>query len=233
MTLYFAYGSNMNKAVMARHAPDAVAVGIAKREHWRFIIAREGYGSIEPSPGGTVHGVVWKVSDRDLVGLDAYESVETGLYHRRDLKVSLDDQPVRALTYIVTEPGTGWPKPGYIAQVMAGGGEFGLPFHYLTEISRWAPFAQRVVIHGRVQGVGYRAWTEHKASQRGLCGWVRNRRDGTVEALFFGPGPEVDAMIMDCRRGPPGAAVERIEERQARDDECPQAGSAFAVRPTV
>jgi acylphosphatase len=76
-----------------------------------------------------------------------------------------------------------------------------------------------VVIHGRVQGVGYRAWTELTALERGLEGWVRNRRDGSVEAVFKGPDEEVAAMIAECRRGPPGARVDAIDQREATADE--------------
>ncbi len=137
MSLYFAYGSNMSKAVMAEHAPDATPVGVAQCDHWRFIIAREGYASIEPSPGSVVHGVLWKVSDRDLVGLDAYESIETGLYHRRDLAVSHRDRPLRALSYVVTQPGTGRPEPDYLALCLEAGRAWGLPDHYLAELARW------------------------------------------------------------------------------------------------
>lgn len=78
---------------------------------------------------------------------------------------------------------------------------------------------RRVVIHGRVQGVGYRVWTEVTALERGLEGWVRNRRDGSVEAVFGGPEGDVAAMIAECRRGPPGAWVEIIDQREAKPDE--------------
>ena len=69
----------------------------------------------------------------------------------------------------------------------------------------------RVVISGRVQAVWYRGWTVDEAAARGLDGWVRNRRDGTVEAVFQGPPEVVEAMIDACRQGPPAARVERIE----------------------
>lgn len=65
----------------------------------------------------------------------------------------------------------------------------------------------RVRIRGRVQGVGYRVWTRAVAEDLGLSGWVRNRADGSVEALFSGPAEDVDAMIARCRNGPLGAAV--------------------------
>jgi acylphosphatase len=78
---------------------------------------------------------------------------------------------------------------------------------------------RHVVIRGRVQGVGYRAWTEVTALERGLKGWVRNRRDGSVEALFGGTQEAVAAMIAQCRRGPPGARVDAIDQREATPDE--------------
>jgi len=78
---------------------------------------------------------------------------------------------------------------------------------------------RHVLIRGRVQGVGYRAWTEVSALEHGLEGWVRNRRDGSVEAVFGGSDNEVAAMIADCRRGPPGAWVETIDQREATPEE--------------
>ena len=78
---------------------------------------------------------------------------------------------------------------------------------------------RHVVIRGRVQGVGYRAWTEVTALERGLEGWVRNCRDGSVEAVFSGPDGDVVAMIAQCRRGPPGARVDAIDQREATPDE--------------
>jgi acylphosphatase len=78
---------------------------------------------------------------------------------------------------------------------------------------------RHVLIRGRVQGVGYRVWTEVTALERGLEGWVRNCRDGSVEAVFGGPEGDVAAMIAQCRRGPPGARVETIDQREATPDE--------------
>ena len=69
----------------------------------------------------------------------------------------------------------------------------------------------RVIVSGRVQGVWYRGWTVDEAAARGLDGWVRNRRDGTVEAVFSGPADKVDAMIEACWNGPPPARVDAVE----------------------
>ena len=68
----------------------------------------------------------------------------------------------------------------------------------------------RVVVHGRVQGVWYRSWTQKEAIRLGLSGSVRNCSDGTVEAIFSGPESEIDAMLAACLNGPPLASVKRI-----------------------
>ncbi len=81
--------------------------------------------------------------------------------------------------------------------------------------------AVRVRIEGRVQGVWYRGWAVDEAGARGLRGWVRNRADGSVEALFIGREKAVRDMIAACRRGPPHALVQRIEEFAASDDGAP------------
>ena len=68
-----------------------------------------------------------------------------------------------------------------------------------------------VQIHGRVQGVSFRAWTQHLAELHGLSGWVRNRQDGSVEAVFSGPENLVQVMLKACHQGPAGALVETVE----------------------
>jgi len=93
----------------------------------------------------------------------------------------------------------------------------------------------RVVIRGRVQGVGYRAWAEYTAQERGVAGWVRNRRDGAVEALFAGMADDVLAMIEACREGPPGALVQAVDQLSADTDDLAlrRGGEAFSVLSTV
>jgi acylphosphatase len=94
---------------------------------------------------------------------------------------------------------------------------------------------RRVLIRGRVQGVGYRAFAEYAALDHGLEGFVRNRRDGAVEAVFAGPAEAVAAMIEACRRGPPGARVDAIDQREggAADLAPRRPGERFSVLPTV
>ena len=78
-----------------------------------------------------------------------------------------------------------------------------------------APIARRLVIAGRVQGVGFRYAFADEARTRGLGGWVRNRRDGRVEALVSGPAPAVEAVIAWARVGPPAARVSSVEIEEA------------------
>jgi acylphosphatase len=94
---------------------------------------------------------------------------------------------------------------------------------------------RQVTIRGRVQGVGFRYWVEQEASERGLKGWVRNRRDGSVEALFAGPAPVVAEMTGICRRGPPSARVEAVREEPAGPDalNSRRPGERFSVLPTI
>ena len=70
---------------------------------------------------------------------------------------------------------------------------------------------KRVVVHGFVQGVGFRYAVERAARQRGVAGWVRNRPDGTVEAVFEGAADDVAALVRYCEEGPRGAQVSRVE----------------------
>jgi acylphosphatase len=94
---------------------------------------------------------------------------------------------------------------------------------------------RQVMIKGRVQGVGYRAWVEHQARVHHLEGWVRNRRDGSVEALFAGPADVVSNMIALCRRGPVSARVEVVQEQPANSDalNLRYADERFSLLPTV
>ncbi|KAL9318885.1 hypothetical protein ACSQ67_015402 [Phaseolus vulgaris] len=88
---------------------------------------------------------------------------------------------------------------------------------------------ERVVIKGRVQGVFYRNWTIENATQLGLKGWVRNRKDGSVEALFSGSLDAVQEMEQRCRRGPPDALVTGFQVFPSDDDP----GTGFHSKATV
>jgi acylphosphatase len=85
---------------------------------------------------------------------------------------------------------------------------------------------RRVLIHGKVQGVFFRDTTRRQAESRGVTGWVDNRSDGSVEALFEGDEDDVEAMIAFCRQGPRGAEVDGVEV----SEEQPEGLSGFEVR---
>lgn len=82
-------------------------------------------------------------------------------------------------------------------------------------------------IRGRVQGVGFRAWTAGEARALGLSGWVRNEPDGTVTALLAGPAGDVDAMVARLKRGPSGALVASVELEPAASETTP---ASFDIR---
>ena len=90
-------------------------------------------------------------------------------------------------------------------------------------------------IRGNVQGVGFRAFVERQALERGLDGWVRNRRDGAVEAVFAGPANAVEAMIEICRKGPAGSHVTGVDlrEEEAAGLIPSSRPAGFYVLPTV
>ena len=91
-----------------------------------------------------------------------------------------------------------------------------------------------VVFRGLVQGVGFRAFVEHEAVRRGIEGWVRNRRDGTVEAVLSGEAGVVETVIAVSREGPRAARVDGIEVRVGSGDDLALRGAdLFAVLPTV
>jgi acylphosphatase len=91
----------------------------------------------------------------------------------------------------------------------------------MSEVAR-----RRVVVHGHVQGVFFRDTTRREAARRGVAGWVTNRADGAVEAVFEGPPEAVAAMVEFCESGPRGADVDRVEVV----DEEPERLNGFDVR---
>jgi acylphosphatase len=92
-----------------------------------------------------------------------------------------------------------------------------------------------VRIRGKVQGIGFRIWSEREALKRGVEGWVRNRRDGSVEALFAGTASAVNSMIETCRKGPPLSRIDAVDIAEAESSELDsrRPGEKFTLLPTI
>jgi hypothetical protein len=128
----------MSRAVMARHCPNARALGAASLADWRYCIMPGGYGSITPRQNSTVHGVLWRLTRGDLARLDAYEEVARGLYARRRLFVRHAGRRFPALVYVGRRTGKGRPLPGYQdGIVIPAAMHWKLPLGYLRELRRW------------------------------------------------------------------------------------------------
>lgn len=137
--LHFAYGTNMSRSLMRRRCRTATALGLARLAGWRFLITRDGYASIVPAPGDEVHGVLWHLQPRDVAALNAYESLDSGLYARRKLSVAYQGRRVAAFLYIARETAPGRPKPGYQEIVVAAAREWQLPGTYIHTLESWLP----------------------------------------------------------------------------------------------
>ncbi len=136
MTLYFAYGSNMNRAAMARRCPGARALGPALLERHKFFVGIDGWGSVRPSAGEAVHGVLWRLTPRDIAALHAYELLHQGLYDVRQLPVRVSGKRVRAMIYLLRRRAPGKPKPGYVEMIAAAARGWKLPERYIRSVER-------------------------------------------------------------------------------------------------
>jgi gamma-glutamylcyclotransferase (GGCT)/AIG2-like uncharacterized protein YtfP len=145
MTLYFAYGSNMSRAAMRQRCPGAREIGPAVLEAHRFAIIRDGYASVLPSPAATVHGLLWRLDPRGLAALNAYESLDSGLYRAVTLPVRSGERRVAALVYIARSRALGAPRPGYLEDVIAAARELKFPPAYVDMLARWAPSGLRTM----------------------------------------------------------------------------------------
>ena len=143
MPLYFAYGSNMDRAAMTARCPASAALGVGRLARHRFIVSREGYASVLRDPRRTVWGLVWDIAFTDMPALDRYENVAGGLYVKLTQPVITDRGPRRALLYVARSQGTGQPRAGYMESVAAAAREAGLPADYIAEIEAWSPQAAK------------------------------------------------------------------------------------------
>ena len=139
MTLHFAYGANMSRAVMRRYAPYAQPLGAAELPGHRFVITADGYASVLPARAQSVHGVLWRLTPRDRVSLDDWENIDGGLYRAETLPVRCRGRRTPALVYQARFRGEGRPKGGYMELVIAAAREWDLPADYVASLQRWSP----------------------------------------------------------------------------------------------
>jgi gamma-glutamylcyclotransferase (GGCT)/AIG2-like uncharacterized protein YtfP len=138
MTLYFAYGANMEGAAMRRRCPGAIALGAACLRGRRYVIAK-GYGTLASAPGASVHGVLWRLTPRCLAALNAFENLDSGLYRRVMLTIEIAGKRKRVLIYTGRPGGKRRPMPGYQERVVAAAELWQLPPRYVAELRRLAP----------------------------------------------------------------------------------------------
>jgi hypothetical protein len=138
MTLYFAYGSNMQHAAMMRRCPTAHAIGPAALDGHSFFVGIDGWGSAKRNLGATVYGVLWRLSPRDVAALHAYELLHQGLYDVRHLPVRAGSKRARAMTYLLRRRAPGQPKPGYVEMIAAAARGWKLPERYIRSVERWS-----------------------------------------------------------------------------------------------
>jgi hypothetical protein len=137
--LHFAYGSNMHRALMRKHAPAATPIGVARLANHRFVITADGYASVEPARARTVHGMLWRLTPRDRVTLDAWENIAGGLYRAETVPVHCDGRQRPTLVYIARPRPRGQPKPGYMEIVVKAARELELPADYIASLQEWLP----------------------------------------------------------------------------------------------
>jgi hypothetical protein len=151
--LYFAYGSNMSAAVMRRRCPGAQLEGRAYLPGYRFIIMRSGYASVVAAPGDGVHGLLWRLTPREVAALNAYENLDGGLYRAVALAVVSHRRRRAARVYVGRDRTLGRPQPGYLEIVTQAARDAGFPPYYLRSLARWASAPNNVprtgvIFHG-------------------------------------------------------------------------------------
>ena len=140
---YFAYGSNMNRAHMAKLCPQAEPYGVASLRSYKYVIAASGFATVIPWPGSFVHGVLWKVGPKEIAALDRYEDIAGGLYRAVQLPIKFNGRLLRALIYLATGDKSGVTPPGYIENIVSAAREWNLPADYIDYLAKQGPTTTR------------------------------------------------------------------------------------------
>lgn len=149
--LHFAYGANMHRAVMRKHAAAATPLGVARLGHYRFVITADGYASVVPAPARVVHGMLWRLTPRDRVTLDLWENVAAGLYRAVRLPVRCGGEVRPALVYVARLRPPGQPRPSYLEIVVKAARALDLPADYIASLERWRPQRAASAGHRRLE----------------------------------------------------------------------------------
>jgi hypothetical protein len=152
--LHFAYGSNMHRAVMRKHAPAATPLGAARLADHRFVITADGYASVEPARAQAVYGMMWRLTPRDRVTLDTWENVAGGLYTAEIMPVSFQGRHVPALVYMARPRPPGRPKAGYMEIVVEAAHALELPPDYVACLREWLPVRTAAAGHRKLGDFG-------------------------------------------------------------------------------
>ncbi len=136
MPLYFAYGSNMDRAAMRLRCPSSRTLGRARLVGHKLIIMGSGYASVKCDPRLDVHGVLYELALSDIPGLDRYEDVGRGLYRKVAQPVLRETGgPVRALVYVGCSEVEGKPSAAYLNAIVAAAKDWALPEAYVSYLA--------------------------------------------------------------------------------------------------
>ena len=134
MPLYFAYGSNMDRAAMRQRCPGSRPLGTARLARHRLVIGAHGYASVAHDPRRSVWGLLWDLALADVSALDRYEDVGNGLYAKAMQPVITESGARRALIYLAADPRPGPARAGYVEGILAAAREIGLPADYIRDL---------------------------------------------------------------------------------------------------
>ena len=135
---YFAYGSNMHVPSMRIRCPRARLIGAASITDWEFFINVQGYASIRPVSGATLHGALWTIGPREESALDAYEDVAGLLYEKITVDAAMPERRCHnVLTYVATNQKPGQPCAGYMRLVHESAKHLDFPKNYRKFLRTW------------------------------------------------------------------------------------------------
>lgn len=137
-TVYFSYGANMDPVHMAEHCPGAIRLGKAILPDHAFGIAAGHYGTVRASPGGSVHGVLWRLTQADEAALDEFEGIAKGFYRKDSAKVRDETGlPVEAMFYRPVDDTPGAASQRYLENIIDVASQLGFPEPYLEELKAY------------------------------------------------------------------------------------------------